>query len=206
MSQGTLYIVSAPSGAGKTSLVNALCEQRDSVKLSVSHTTRAKREGEEHGKDYYFVQEDAFLSLVKQGDFLEHAQVFDNYYGTSQSAILEQLGTGMDVILEIDWQGAQQVRELVPDACSIFILPPSSEELERRLQSRGQDDAEIIARRMQDAQKEMSHYFEYDFMIINDDFKQALGDLESIFRANRLDQGLQASLNRALLKELLVDS
>ncbi|CAG0909294.1 unnamed protein product [Cyprideis torosa] len=205
MSPGTLFIVSAPSGAGKTSLVNALISELDQVAVSVSYTTRAKRPGESHGDDYFFVEVAAFEQRKMQGDFLEHAQVFDNFYGTSRSAIEQQLNTGFDVILEIDWQGAQQVRQTMPDTCSIFILPPSQAVLEQRLNDRGQDSQETISRRMRDARQEMSHYAEYDFVVINDDFKRALIELKSIFVADRLQTRRQERRFSSLIPDLIRD-
>lgn len=203
MSKGTLYIVSAPSGAGKTSLVKALIDDTDNIMVSVSHTTRVMRDGEKEGVDYHFVKQEEFLSMVDGGDFLEHAKVFDNYYGTSQQHVEQQLLQGHDVILEIDWQGAQQVRKQFQDSLSIFILPPSSEALKDRLQNRGQDDESIINRRMSDAVNEMSHYAEFDYIIVNDDFDFALLELGSIFRANRLRQLQQERKLENLLIELL---
>ena len=203
MSKGTLYIVSAPSGAGKTSLVKALVDDTDNIMVSVSHTTRVMRDGEKEGVDYHFVKQEEFLSMVDGGDFLEHAKVFDNYYGTSQQHVEQQLLQGHDVILGIDWQGAQQVRKQFQDSLSIFILPPSSEALKDRLQNRGQDDESIINRRMSDAVNEMSHYAEFDYIIVNDDFDFALLELGSIFRANRLRQLQQERKLENLLIELL---
>ncbi|MFB4391317.1 MULTISPECIES: guanylate kinase [unclassified Pseudomonas] len=202
-SSGTLYIVSAPSGAGKTSLVTALRKEDPNVQVSVSHTTRAKRPGEEHGVNYHFVDHDAFKALIAKGDFVEHAEVFGNFYGTSRSALQQTLDQGFDLILEIDWQGAQQVRELLPEALSIFILPPSQEALRHRLDNRGQDSEEIIAGRMKEAVSEMVHYDEYDYVIINDDFAVALEDLKSVFRANRLLLKAQQQRHGALLKQLV---
>ena len=201
--RGTLYIVSAPSGAGKTSLVTALTQTDARVRVSVSHTTRAMRPGEAHGVNYHFVAHEDFKALIAQGDFLEHAEVFGNFYGTSRSALEQTLDQGIDLILEIDWQGAQQVRELMPEALSIFILPPSQEALRQRLDNRGQDSAEIIAGRMKEAVSEMVHYDEYDYVIINDDFATALEDLKSVFRANRLLLGKQQQRHGALLKQLV---
>ena len=178
---GSLYIVSAPSGAGKTSLVSKLVELDSHIKVSVSSTTRPSRNGEVDGVNYHFLSVAQFEAKIAEGDFLEHAQVFDNYYGTSKSAVEEQLKAGKDVILEIDWQGAQQVRKLIPQAISIFILPPSLEELQRRLTSRGTDSDEVIARRMRDAVNEMSHYHEFDYIVINNHFETALKQLHSIF-------------------------
>ena len=203
MNKGTLYIISAPSGAGKTSLVKALTADAQQISVSVSHTTRAMREGEREGVDYHFVDQQTFLQMSGDGDFLEHAQVFDNYYGTSQSHVEQQLAQGLDVILEIDWQGARQVLKQFADALSIFILPPSSAALKERLQNRGQDDDEIINRRMQDAVSEMSHYAEFDFIIVNDDFDVALQELGSIFTANKLRQLQQEQRLQTLITELL---
>jgi guanylate kinase len=182
--RGTLYIISAPSGAGKSSLLRALLESGrvDGVELSVSHTTRAPRPGEVDGDDYHFIDMAGFEAMVAAGGFLEHARVFDNHYGTSRGAVESRLAQGMGVILEIDWQGARRVRELMPAALSIFILPPSLDALEARLTARGQDGAEVIARRMRDAVNEMSHYDEYNYLVINDDFQQALDDLVLIFK------------------------
>lgn len=183
---GTLYIVSAPSGAGKTSLLEVLIEADGNLHLSVSHTTRTMRNGEKNGVNYHFVSKEVFFEMRDNGDFLEHAEVFDNYYGTSKKWIQEQLKTGLDVVLEIDWQGAQQVRKELPDSISIFILPPSLEALEERLRNRGQDSEEIIQRRMRDATEEISHYKEYDFVVINDKFEEALKQLHAIVDSQRL--------------------
>ena len=200
---GTLYIVSAPSGAGKSSLLNALVAQLTFAQVSVSHTTRAPRPGEIDGQHYNFVSQTEFLSIVGEGGFIEHAQVFDNYYGTSQKWLEETLAADMDVILEIDWQGAQQVRKLLPEAVSIFILPPSVEALKQRLVGRGQDSNEVIERRMRDAQTEMAHYGEYDYLVINDNFAQATQELASIFIANRQRLTVQLKNNQQLLENLL---
>jgi guanylate kinase len=201
--QGTLYIISAPSGAGKTSLVKALLQNTGRLQVSVSHTTRAMRPGEVDGKDYHFVNVETFRTMVTDNAFLEHAQVFDNHYGTSRSAALDLLKRGVDVILEIDWQGARQVRQMMPGTVSIFVLPPSREALEQRLRGRGQDSDEIIARRMRDAVSEMSHCFEFDYLVINDDFDTALGELAAIIAANRLREPRQAAAHGALIKALL---
>ncbi len=201
--QGTLYIISAPSGAGKTSLVKALLQNTERLRVSVSHTTRAMRPGEVDGKDYHFVDVATFRSMVADHAFLEHAQVFDNYYGTSRSAALDLLKHGIDVILEIDWQGARQVRQMMPGTVSIFVLPPSREALEQRLRNRGQDGDDVIARRMRDAVSEMSHCFEFDYLVINDDFDTALGELAAIIQANRLREPRQAAAHDALIKALL---
>ncbi|AGZ37794.1 guanylate kinase [Pseudomonas sp. SWI6] len=202
-SSGTLYIVSAPSGAGKTSLVTALTNDDQQIRVSVSHTTRAMRPGETHGVNYHFVIHEEFKALIEQGDFLEHAEVFGNFYGTSRSALQQTLDQGYDLILEIDWQGAQQVRKLMPDALSIFILPPSQQALRERLDGRGQDSEEIIAGRMKEAVSEMVHYDEYDYVIINDDFDVALQELKAVFVANRLLLKKQQQRHGALLKQLV---
>ena len=201
--QGTLYIISAPSGAGKTSLVKALLEQDAKVRVSVSHTTRAPRDGEVDGVAYNFVSLAEFDQVIDAGQFLEYAEVFTNKYGTSKLWVEEQLAAGIDVILEIDWQGAQQVREKMPNALSIFILPPSRTELERRLTGRGTDSAEIIAGRMAQAESEMSHFGEFDYLVINDQFDDALSQLQAIFTANRLKMGVQTAVQKSLLEDLL---
>ncbi len=203
MQKGALYVVSAPSGAGKTSLVQALVSKNARIKVSVSHTTRAKRSGEEDGVNYHFVSVEQFKALVNQGDFIEHAEVFGNYYGTSESEVRKQLDMGCDVILEIDWQGAQQVRKLFPDACGIFILPPSREELRSRLTNRGKDADDVIERRMAQAVSEMSHYGEYDYIVVNDDFNDALFNLEAIFKARSLGIGVQQAVLQSLIEDLL---
>lgn len=200
---GTLYIVSAPSGAGKTSLVKALMDAMAQVRVSVSHTTRSIRPGEVDGVNYHFTPREKFIELLEQGDFLEHAEVFGNLYGTSHSWVKQTLAKGYDLILEIDWQGAQQVRKLVPEAQSIFILPPTHQDLRQRLHNRGQDAAEVIDLRMQQAIDEMSHYVEYDYIIINDDFSTALEDLKAIFRANQLQLNSQQKRHTQLLRDLL---
>jgi len=200
---GTLYIVSAPSGAGKTSLVKALIDAQPQVRVSVSHTTRAMRPGEVDGVNYHFVSREDFLERLERDEFLEHAEVFGNLYGTSQRWLEQTLAEGYDLILEIDWQGAQQVRRLMPQAKSIFILPPTQEALRQRLNNRGQDSDEIIERRMREAVSEMSHYVEYDYLVINDDFAHALIDLQAIFRANQLRQSAQQQRHMRLLSDLL---
>jgi guanylate kinase len=203
MSLGTLYIISAPSGAGKTSLVKALLERLPGVAVSVSHTTRAPRPGERDGVDYHFIDKAAFERLVEAGEFLEYAQVFDNYYGTRRRTVFERLEGGDDVILEIDWQGARQVRSSAPQALSVFILPPSREALLERLTGRGQDSQEVIDRRMRDASSETVHYDEYDYLIFNDDFKVALSELEALFRSRRLRLEAKCARHAASLKGLL---
>jgi guanylate kinase len=203
MSTGTLYIVSAASGTGKTSLLKALLEKTNNIAISVSHTTREKRLGEENGVHYHYVDKDTFVGLIDKGDFLEHAQVFGNYYGTSQRAVEKQLTGGQDVILEIDWQGAQQVRKLMPQAISIFILPPSRRALLSRLKGRGQDSEEVIDERMAEAVSEMSHYNEFDYLVVNDVFDGALIALEAIFMANRLSISRQTQEHQAMISQLL---
>lgn len=199
----TLYIVAAPSGAGKTSLVKALVERDSQIMVSVSNTTRAPREGEVDGKDYNFTGVDEFKQMVEAGLFLEHAQVFDNFYGTSREWVEQRLAEGIDVILEIDWQGARQVREAFDGAVGIFILPPSRQALEQRLRGRGQDSDEIIARRMQDAISEISHYDEFDYLIINDDFDTALDELACVILARRQRMEVQKSAHKAMIEDLL---
>lgn len=202
-SRGNLFILSAPSGAGKSSLINALLKKHADMKVSVSHTTRAPRPGENNAEHYHFVSVDEFKALIAKDDFFEWAQVFDNYYGTSKQAIEEQLAAGIDVFLDIDWQGARQVREIMDDVKTIFILPPSKQELEQRLNSRGQDSAEVIAGRMAQAQSETSHYNEYDYVVVNDDFDTALSDLETIVIAQRLTLKAQVARHQTLINELL---
>lgn len=200
---GTLYIISAPSGAGKTSLVKALVDTMPGLAISVSHTTRPRRDGETDGVDYHFVDADAFQAMVSADDFLEHAQVFGNHYGTARSSVKAQLEAGTDVILEIDWQGARQVRAAMPGAVPIFILPPSRHELERRLRSRGKDTEEVIARRLQEAQGEMAHYDEYDYLVVNDAFGHALEELVAVVRARRLRLAAQRDRLGSTLRDLL---
>jgi len=201
--RGNLFILSAPSGAGKSSLIGALLKKHSDMKVSVSHTTRSPRPGEENGVHYHFVSVDEFKALIEKNDFFEWAQVFDNYYGTSKQAIESQLAAGIDVFLDIDWQGAQQIRKLVDDVETIFILPPSKEELESRLNNRGQDSAEVIAGRMAKAQSETSHYNEYDYVVVNDDFDTALTEIETIVMAKRLSLKSQTMRHQALLENLL---
>ena len=200
---GSLFIVAAPSGAGKTSLVNALVEQQDNIALSISHTTRKARDGEVADKDYFFVSPRVFSNMRERGDFLESATVYDHSYGTSSKTVFEQLQAGIDVILEIDWQGAEQVRKNYPKSTGIFILPPSKKALEERLRGRGQDDADVIKRRMRDAENEISHYVEFDYLIVNDDFGRALAELATIISARRHSMTIQKDAQASLLKTLL---
>ncbi|BCV34957.1 MULTISPECIES: guanylate kinase [Shewanella] len=204
--RGNLFIVSAPSGAGKSSLIAALLANKPADKqVSVSHTTRQPRPGEVNGQHYHYVSVEEFKALIAEEAFFEWAEVFGNFYGTSRKVIEETLERGIDVFLDIDWQGAQQVKKLMPEAIGIFILPPSREELERRLTGRGQDSSEVIASRMAQAVSEMSHYKEYDFIIVNDDFETALGDLSAIIRSQRLTRASQINTHNDMLKGLLAD-
>ena len=200
---GTLFIIAAPSGAGKTSLVRKLVATTPGVEVSVSTTTRPPRPGEEEGRHYHFVDRETFTAQVEAGVFLEHAQVFDNLYGTSRETVLERLAQDVDVILEIDWQGARQVRRQLPDSRSIYILPPSLTALGQRLAARGQDDAQVIERRMAQAVAEMSHYREFDYLVVNDDFDTALAAFRAIFIASRQRREVQSRRHRRLLQELL---
>ena len=184
--RGSLFIISAPSGAGKTSLVKALVEKDGNLHASVSHTTRSPRPGEKEGSNYYFVKKSFFDKMVSQGEFLESAQVFDHFYGTSKLWVQSQLEAGTDVVLEIDWQGAKQIKECMPLACAIFILPPSKNALQERLMSRGQDNPEVIERRMDQAVNEMSHFESSDYLVLNRNFEDALNELEVIVKAQRL--------------------
>ncbi|MCF6435595.1 guanylate kinase [Pseudoalteromonas sp. MMG022] len=201
--RGNLFILSSPSGAGKSSLIKALLEKHQDIKMSVSHTTRAPRPGENDGEHYHFVSEADFNALILSKDFFEWAKVFDNYYGTSKAAVEEQLNQGIDVFLDIDWQGAQQVRKLVPEVKTIFILPPSQQELENRLNGRGQDSQEVIASRMAQAKSESSHYNEFDYVLVNDDFDTTLAQLEHIVMAARMELSAQQSRHAALIRDLL---
>jgi len=201
--EGLLYIVSAPSGAGKTSLVAALVRNVRDVRVCVSHTTRAMRPGEVDGVNYHFITVETFIAMQGRGEFLESAQVFGNYYGTAQQEVHKMLASGVDVVLEIDWQGAAQVRKLMPQARSIFILPPSRSALHERLTMRGQDSADTIERRMQTARQEISHYSEYDYLLVNDEFHQALAVLEAIIGCHRAEQTRMHSALQPLLDELL---
>ncbi len=201
--RGNLYTVSAPSGAGKTSLVKAVIESTRDICVSVSHTTRKMRPGEQDGVNYHFVDQTRFMSMLEESAFLEHAQVFDNYYGTSRQWVEDTLNKGLDVILEIDWQGAAQVRRLIPDTISLFILPPSQATLRERLTQRGQDDHSIIERRMRDARQEIEHYIESDYLIVNDNFDTAKHQFQAIITALRLTQQKQQQRHQTLLTSLL---
>ncbi len=199
------YILSAPSGAGKTSLVSELLRRVPNIAVSISHTTRARRSGEKDGENYHFIDQETFNDMVDKNAFLEHAQVFDNHYGTALKSVETQLKAGTDVILEIDWQGARQIRSLLANAQSIFILPPSYQALEDRLRTRGEDDDSVVERRMRDAVAEMSHYNEYDYVIINDDFSEALAQIIAIVTANRTRTARQKLQMASLLRDLLHD-
>lgn len=203
MTPGNLFTISAPSGAGKTSLVEALVSELADIRVSVSHTTRPQRPGEQQGVHYHFVDRAEFDRMLGENAFLEHAEVFGNRYGTSQSWVQTVLATGIDVILEIDWQGAAQVRRLMPDTAAIFILPPSRDTLRARLTGRGQDDAAVIQRRLDGAVQEMSHCGEADYLIVNDDFHVALMELKSAVIARRLRLERQLQRHSGLLSELL---
>lgn len=201
--QGTLFVISAPSGAGKTSLVAEMLRQDSQLGVSVSHTTRPMRTGEQDGVNYHFVSRDEFEAMIAEGDFLEHADVFGNYYGTSHAWVRDTLATGQDVILEIDWQGAEQVRRLVSECVSIFIVPPSAEVLRERLIGRGTDAPEVIERRLAEAEEECRHAAEFDYLVVNDDFGVALADLLAITRAQRLKMAVQQLRHGKLLAGLV---
>jgi len=203
VTKGTLYVISAASGAGKTTLVSAVLARVNELEVSVSHTTRAPREGEVDGVNYHFVDEDTFVEMVKNGEFFESARVFGNMYGTSRQHIQEQLLKGKDVILEIDWQGARQIRQLISDCKSIYIVPPSIEALRERLMSRGQDDAPVVEQRMREAVSEMSHYAEFEYLVINDDFDQARENLAAIILGERMLLEHQQHKYADLLTKLL---
>ena len=201
--KGNLFIISAPSGAGKTSLVKAIVDSAPNVVVSISHTTRQQRPGEIDGRDYFFTNVAEFKQMIEKNAFIEHAKVFDNYYGTSQASVEKQLSQGLKVILEIDWQGAAQVRKRLNGAQSIFILPPSKAELETRLRSRGQDSEEVILRRMRDAENEISHYDEFDYIVLNDQFDQALQELTSLVVEGKQLQPISEDNLYRLTAELL---
>lgn len=199
---GSLFMVVAPSGAGKSTLVNALLEQEPSIKLSISYTTRAPRAGEQNGREYHFTSVEDFLARRQSGEFLESAEVHGNYYGTSRLQIADQMETGVDVLLEIDWQGAQQVKKRFPDAVGIFILPPSIAALEERLKKRGQDDSQVITRRILAAGGEIAHAPEFEYVIINQEFAAALSQLTAIIQATRCRFPQQAARNASLFAQL----
>ena len=201
MQAGSLFLVSAPSGAGKTSLVNAALEADSQLVVSVSHTTRPARGGEVDGENYFFVSDDQFVQMINEGKFLEHANVFGKRYGTSKAEVAAKRAQGKDVILEIDWQGAQQVREAIPDAISVFVLPPSVEELAARLTSRGEDTAQSIEKRLGEAKLDMSQAVSFDYLVVNADFEKAVHDFASIVRAARLTRAAQ--LQKSDVKELV---
>ncbi|MDM1272204.1 guanylate kinase [Acinetobacter indicus] len=200
---GLLFVVSAASGTGKTSLVKALLERVNNLHVSVSHTTRGQRPGELDGVHYHFTQKQDFIDLVQQGGFIEYAEVFGNYYGTAQATVKEQLAKGHDVLLEIDWQGAQQVRKLFPESKQIFILPPSQFDLRQRLSNRGTDAVDVIEHRLSCALEDMQQYVNFDYVIINDDFNKALHDLEAVIIANRLVLSQQANRHQELIQKLV---
>ena len=201
--RGTLFIVAAPSGAGKSSLVNATLAKEPGIALSISFTSRAPRPGERHAQHYHFVSKEEFERMIAAGDFFEHALVHGDYKGTARQSVEPQLAAGKDVLLEIDWQGARQVREKMPDAVSVFILPPSKDALETRMRNRGQDSEETIARRLAAAREEMSHYGEFDYVIVNEHFDAAAAELRAIFVAHRLRREAQQQRQRRLIAELL---
>jgi guanylate kinase len=200
---GTLFIVAAPSGAGKSTLVNALLQREPSISLSISHTTRPPRVGEQDGRHYFFIERGAFERQIAAGTFLEYAQVHGNFYGTSLAMVQALLDQGRDVLLEIDWQGAAQIRRAKPDCVSVFILPPSRAELERRLRGRGSDAPEVIERRLLNSREEIGHAHEFDYIVVNDNFEDALADLQAIVRAVRLRSSLQWQRHEALIAQLL---
>lgn len=203
MKRGKLFVIAAPSGAGKTSLVKALLARKPELHVSVSHTTRQRRPTEEHGREYYFVSVPQFQELRERGEFLEHARVFDNFYGTAREPVERQLAQGYNVVLEIDWQGAQQVRRAMPECSSIFILPPSQRALEERLRNRATDAHEVIARRLRDAVSDMSHWSEFDYVVVNDDFERATQDLVRIVEGRGEDLRAGRPELRPLLDSLL---
>jgi len=199
---GSLFIVAAPSGAGKTSIVKELIKNLDKVETSISHTTREKRPLEKNGVDYFFISDQEFRKMIKNGEFIEYAHVFNNFYGTSVTQIDARLKSGIDVVLDIDWQGAQQIKRLFPSSVGVFILPPSLDALQERLHSRAQDKVEVIKKRMQEAQSEMSHYVEFDYLIVNDDFSRAVSELISIVKSKRLTIQRQIPIYKDLLSLL----
>ena len=205
LARGTLFIVAAPSGAGKSSIVNAVLADTPGIALSISYTSRAPRPGERHAQHYHFVDTAGFEAMVAAGDFFEHALVHGDYKGTARQSVEPQLAAGQDVLLEIDWQGARQVRAKVPDALSVFILPPSREALEARMRSRGQDSEAVIAQRLAAAREEMSHYDEFDFVIVNDDFGQAVREMQAIFVGSRQRRHIQQVRHAGLIEALLAE-
>lgn len=202
INKGSLFIVAAPSGGGKTTIVKELIKKVDKIITSVSHTTRAKRPLETEGVDYFFISEQEFCRMIKNNEFIEHAHVFGKHYGTAVTQIDSRINSGIDVVLDIDWQGAQQIKKIYPDAVSVFILPPSLEVLQERLLTRAQDDVAVINSRMQKAQSEMSHFAEFDYLIINDDFANAVNDLISIVLSTRLTMHRQLAAHKNLLQLL----
>jgi guanylate kinase len=204
--EGTLFIVAAPSGAGKSTLVNALLEREPGISLSISHTTRPPRVGEQYGRHYYFVERAEFEREIAEGIFLEHAEVHGNFYGTSRKTVQDLLQQGRDVLLEIDWQGAAQVRKAKQDVVSVFILPPSRVELERRLRGRGSDSEEVIERRLRNSRGEIAHAHEFDYILVNDRFEDALDNLQAIVRAVRQRSALQCQRHESLIQELLTET
>ena len=203
--RGTLYIVAAPSGAGKSSIVNAVLARDPNISLSISFTSRKPRPGERHAEHYHFIGADEFKAMVAEGDFFEHALVHGDWKGTARQSVDPQLSAGRDVLLEIDWQGARQVRSKIPDAVSVFILPPSRAALEERMRKRGQDSEAVIQQRLAAAREERSHYGEFDYVIVNEDFETAVGEMCSIFTASRLRKDAQVARHARLITSLLVD-
>ncbi|MBK9669977.1 MAG: guanylate kinase [Thermomonas sp.] len=203
--RGTLYIVAAPSGAGKSSIVNAVLARDHNISLSISFTSRQPRPGERHAEHYHFISADEFEAMVAAGDFFEYARVHGDWKGTARQSVEPALAAGRDVLLEIDWQGARQVRSRIPDAVSVFILPPSRAALETRMRKRGQDSEEVIAQRLAAARDEMSHYGEFDYVIVNEDFETAVGEMCSIFTASRLRKDAQVARHSRLITSLLAD-
>ena len=203
--RGTLFIVAAPSGAGKSSIVNAVLARDPAIALSISFTSRAPRPGERHAEHYHFVTADEFQAMVANGDFFEHARVHGDWKGTARQSVEPQLAAGRDVLLEIDWQGARQVRAKVPDAISVFILPPSRPALLERMRKRGQDSEDVMSQRLEAARDEMSHYGEFDFLIVNEDFETAVAEMCAIFTASRLRRDRQVARHSRLITALLVD-
>ena len=201
--RGTLFIVAAPSGAGKSSIVNAVLKDTPGIALSISYTSRAPRPGERHAQHYHFISAAEFQGMIAAGEFFEHALVHGDYKGTARQSVEPQLAAGLDVLLEIDWQGARQVRAQMPDALSVFILPPSREALESRMRNRGQDSEAVIAQRLAAAREEMSHYGEFDFLIVNDDFEAAVTEMQAIFLGSRQRRHIQVERHSSLIEALL---